>query len=104
MVPTINRELEDYKELAFYDKLYPFIQIEELAKRGQTLPGSCSTQDTYTMTLVNYLGFTETAPLTISPIKWVTERPTDEDLWLSLIGIFASGDPNFAEHHDEPYR
>lgn len=30
-------------------------------------------------------------------------EPTDEELWLSLIGIFESGDPYFAEGHDQIY-
>lgn len=30
-------------------------------------------------------------------------EPTDEELWLGLIGIFESGDPQFAELHDEIY-
>lgn len=30
-------------------------------------------------------------------------EPTDEELWLSLIGIFEFGDPHFAELHDEIY-
>lgn len=29
--------------------------------------------------------------------------PTDEELWLSLIGVFDSRDPYFAEHHDGIY-
>jgi len=31
------------------------------------------------------------------------KEPTDEELWLSLIGIFESGDPDFSEGHDEIY-
>lgn len=103
MEPTIDRGLEDYKQLAYYDKLYPPLYIEEHLKGGQTLPGSCSILDTYTMTLVYFLGFTETAAFTVSPVEWLTKKPTDEDLWLGLIGIFESGDSNFAQRHDQIY-
>jgi len=100
----IDRKLEDYRSLLFYDKHYPPLHVEKPVRGGQTLPGSCSTLDTYTSTLVHLLGFAETPSLSINPTDLIIKKPTDHELWLSLIGIFESGNPHFAEHHDEIYR
>ena len=37
------------------------------------------------------------------PVEEQKKQPSDEELWTSLIGIFESGDPHFAEGHDEIY-
>lgn len=100
---TIDRELEDYGRLAYYDRLYPPLRVEKRLISGHTVPGSSSSQQKYTMTLVNLLEFTGTSFVSTTPIEWIVRKPTDEQLWLSLIGIFESGDPHFAEHHDQIY-
>lgn len=101
--PTIARDLENYRGLAYYDRLYLPRRVEEGVKSSQTLPGSSSVMQEYTVTLVQLLGFTETSSLSTNPIEWMIKKQTDEELWLSLIGIFESGDPHFAEHHNQIY-
>lgn len=101
--PTIERELEAYGYLVYYDKFYPPLHVEKGVRSGQTLPGSSSALQQYTETLVQLLGFAETTALSTTPIKWAIKEPSDEELWMSLIGIFESGDPHFAEHHDQIY-
>lgn len=98
-----DRKLEDYTNLLFYDKHYPPLHVEKPVRGGQTLPGSCSTLDTYTTTLVHLLGFAETPLLSTNPTELIIKKPTDHELWMSLIGIFESGNPHFAEYHDEIY-
>ena len=48
-------------------------------------------------------GFGETSSVSADPAETLIRKPTDEELWLGLVGIFASGNRHFAEHHDEIY-
>ena len=45
----------------------------------------------------------ETSSTSADPAETLTTKPTDEELWLGLVGIFASGNRQFAGHHDEIY-
>jgi len=47
--------------------------------------------------------FGETASVPADPAETLVRKPTDEELWQSLVGIFSSGDRHFAERHDEIY-
>ncbi|MGH7773699.1 MAG: hypothetical protein ACREQA_15850 [Candidatus Binatia bacterium] len=101
--PSIDLEAKDYRGLAYYDRFYPPPRVEEHVQIGQTLAGSTSSLLGYTKALVDLFGFHETSSLSTAPVDLIIAKPTDKDLWLSLIGIFASGDPHFAERHDEIY-
>lgn len=48
--------------------------------------------------------FGETAPVSADPAEEPIRKPTDEELWQSLVGIFSSGDRHSAERHDKIYR
>lgn len=101
--PSIDRAFEGYGHLAYYDRFYPPIRVEEDVKADQTLTGSSSSLYAYTSALVDLFGFTETSSLSVNPVDFVIKRTSDEELWLGLIGIFESGDPHFAEQHDQVY-
>ncbi|HEY3303839.1 MAG TPA: hypothetical protein VGL70_09950 [Candidatus Binatia bacterium] len=103
VLPSIDWKLEDYGKLLYYDRLHPPVSVREPVKSFQTVTGSTSSFDTYTAELIDLFGFEETPPLPVTRTDWVIKRPTDEELWLSLIGIFESGDPHFAEQHDQIY-
>ena len=103
VLPSIDRKLEDYGKLLYYDRLHPPIPVRESVKSFQTVTGSISSSDAYTAELIDLFGFEETPPLPVTPTDWVIKKPTDEELWLSLVGIFESGDPHFAEQHDQIY-
>ena len=102
MAASPNSE-EDYNRLACYDRFYAPPRVEEQLPLGQTLAGSTSYLFGYTKELVDLFGFRETSSVTTPAVELIVAKPTDEDLWLSLIGIFASGDRHFAERHDEIY-
>lgn len=101
--PSVDLASTDYRRLAHYDRFYPSPSVEERAQIGQTLVGSSSSLPGYTKALVDLFGFTETSSLSTAAVDLIISKPTDEELWLSLVGIFASGDPHFAERHDEIY-
>lgn len=103
MASALSNE-EDYKRLAYYDRFYSPRPVEEPLPFGQTLAGSTSSLVGYTKELVEFFGFRETSSVSTQPVELIVAKPTDEDLWFSLIGIFSSGDRHFAEHHDEIYR
>jgi hypothetical protein len=102
MAPALSHE-EDYKRLAYYDRFYSYPPLEEPLPFKQTLAGSTSSLLGYTKELVDLFGFRETSSVSTRPVDLIVAKPTDEDLWLGLIGIFSSGDRHFAEHHDEIY-
>ena len=102
MAAALSNE-EEYKLLAYYDRFYPSPGVEEPVPFGQTLAGSNSSLVGYTRELIGLFGFRETSSVSTPAVELIIAKPTDEDLWLSLIGIFASGDRHFAEHHDEIY-
>jgi len=102
MTAALSNE-EEYKRLAYYDRFYTTPPVEEPLPFGQTLAGSTSSLFGYTKELVDLFGFRETSSVSTQPVELIVAKPTDEDLWLSLIGIFASGDRLFAERHDEIY-
>ena len=95
--PSIALESKDYSGFADYDRFYTLAPVEEHARIAQTLVGSGSSLRVYTRALVDLFGFAETSSISTLPVDLVVARPTDEELWLSLVGIFASGDPNFAK-------
>ena len=105
MAPSASTALdgEDYRRLAYYDRSYPSAPVEEQVQIAQTLVGSGSCQAVYTRALVDLFGLAETSSVSTPAVELVVAKPTDEELWLSLVGIFASGDPHFAEQHDEIY-
>lgn len=102
MAAALSNE-DEYKRLAYYDRFYSPPPVEEPLPFGQTLAGSTSSLFSYTNELVGLFGFRETSSISTQPVELIVAKPTDEDLWLGLIGIFASGDRHFAEHHDEIY-
>lgn len=97
--PATNR----YGEMASYDRFCTPQLIEERIRTSRTLPGSSSSLLTYTVELLDLFGLAESRALSTDPMERIVERPTDEELWLSLVGIFESGDPHFAEKHDRIY-
>ena len=101
--PGIDRKLEDYGRLLYYDRLHRPISVKASVKPFQTVTGSTSSSDAYTAELIELFGFGETPPLPVTPRNWIIKRPTDEELWLSLVGIFESADPHFAKEHDQIY-
>ena len=102
MAASPNSE-NDYQRLAYYDRFYPSPRVEEPVPFGQTLAGSTSSMIGYTRELVDLFGFRETSSISTRAVVYIVPKPTDEELWLGLVGIFASGDRHFAERHDEIY-
>jgi hypothetical protein len=103
MPPDTHLEFNDYSRLAYYDRLVKPAQVAEYVQVGQTLVGSASSQQDYNKRLADLFGFGETSSVSANPVEALVRKPTDEELWLGLVGIFASGDRHFAEHHDEIY-
>ena len=104
MAPELSVDLAatDYRRFAYYDRFYSS-PVEEHVQIGQTLVGSGSSLHAYTRALVDLFGLGETSSVSTPAVELIVTKPTDEELWLSLVGIFASGDPHFAERHDEIY-
>ena len=102
----LNTHLEttDYSRLAYYDRAVSPPRVAEYVQAGQTLVGSASSQQDYNKRLADLFGFGETSSVSATPVEALIRKPTDEELWLGLVGIFASGDRHFAERHDEIYR
>ena len=103
MPPGTQLESNGYWRLAYYDRPVTSPRVAEYVPVGQTLVGSSSSQQDYNKRLADLLGFGETSSISATPVEALVRKPTDEELWLGLVGIFASGDRHFAEHHDEMY-
>jgi hypothetical protein len=101
--PSIEKGFKDYRTLAYYDRAVKPPPVVDHVQVGQTLVGSASSQQDYNKRLVDLFGFGETSSFSAIPVESVIRKPTDEELWLGLVGIFASGDRHFAENHDEIY-
>ncbi len=98
-----DQDITDYGALLYYDQLLPPSRVSKRVYIGYTVTGSSSSLDAYTAGLIDLFGLKESPPLPVTQVDWVIKRPIDEELWLSLVGIFASGDQRFAEHHDQIY-
>lgn len=103
MPPGTQLESNGYWHLAYYDRPDLSHGVAEYVPVGQTLIGSASSQQDYNKRLADMFGFGETSSVLATPVEALVRKPTDEELWLGLVGIFASGDRHFAEHHDEIY-
>ena len=100
---STDQDIKDYGALLYYDQFFPPTRVSKRVYIGHTVTGSSSSLDAYIEGLINLFGLKESPPLPITQVDWVIKRPTDEELWLSLVGIFASGDRRFAEQHDQIY-
>jgi len=100
---SIEKAFKDYRTLAYYDRAVKPPPVVDYVHVGQTLVGSASSQQDYNQRLADLFGFGETSSVSATPVEALVRKPTDEELWLGLVGIFASGDRHFAEHHDEIY-
>ena len=103
MQQNTHLESNDYSRLAYYDRAIAPPRVAEYVQVGQTLVGSASAQQDYNKRLADLFGFSETSSVSATPVEALIRKPTDEELWLGLVGIFASGDRHFAERHDEIY-
>jgi hypothetical protein len=103
MPPSTQLESNDYSRLAYYDRAVTSPGVAEFVPLGQTLVGSSSSQQDYNKRLADLFGFGETSSVSTTSVEALVRKTTDEELWLGLVGIFASGDRHFAEHHDEIY-
>ena len=101
-------DIDRYKELVLYDRIEGPIRIspEPIKEpiKGLVTTSSSGAIINYDSIIMIMSGFTiDSAQSKYYPTPKTIVKNTKE-LWMSLIGIFESGDPDFATNHDEIYR
>ncbi|RKX99741.1 MAG: hypothetical protein DRP54_06685 [Spirochaetes bacterium] len=96
-------DINRYKELVLYDRWEEPVRTFPESAQGMISTTTSGSVAEYDVVIMKMSGFPMESAFSRYYIPPIEVEKRLEALWMNLIGIFESGDPDFAINHDEIY-
>lgn len=98
-----DRDFNYYKELGVYDRWREPRRTSPATVQELATTSTSGAVVVYDAMIMRMSGFAMSSALSEPRLPPIEIEPSTEELWMRLIGVFESGDPDFAINHDEIY-